>query len=239
VGTRVGRRTPKQFLSLAGVPILVTTVRHFASHPDVDAIIVAAPPGHLELTRRLLQPLARRTRVIVVAGGPSRQESVRRGVDAAREAQGVIVVHDAVRPFITRALIDAVVAAAAVDGAAVCALPVSETVKRVRDGRVEATVDRADLWSVQTPQAFRAAVLREAHDKAARDGVSGTDDAMLVERLGHPVRVVRGLEANVKITTLVDLRRARAARAQPVSRRRDRIAAATSLGRRPPRAGLQ
>jgi 2-C-methyl-D-erythritol 4-phosphate cytidylyltransferase len=123
----------------------------------------------------------------------------------------VIVVHDAVRPLITRRLIDAVVRAAAESGAAICALPIAETVKRVRDDVVEATLDRSELWAVQTPQAFRADLLREAHEKARRDSVVGTDDAMLVERLGHPVRVVRGLAENVKITTPEDLRRARRA----------------------------
>jgi 2-C-methyl-D-erythritol 4-phosphate cytidylyltransferase len=121
----------------------------------------------------------------------------------------IIVVHDAVRPLITRRLIDAVVRAAATSGAAICALPIAETVKRVRDEVVQATLDRSELWTVQTPQAFRADLLREAHEKARRDGVVGTDDAMLVERLGHPVRVVRGLAENVKITTPDDLRRAR------------------------------
>jgi len=124
----------------------------------------------------------------------------------------IVLVHDAVRPFITRGLVDAVLAAARAEGAAICALPVAETVKRVREGVVEATIDRAGLWAVQTPQAFRAEILREAHDKARRDGVVGTDDAMLVERLGQRVRVVPGLAANVKITTLDDLRRARVKR---------------------------
>ncbi len=104
------------------------------------------------------------------------------------------------------------VAAASAHGAAICALPIAETVKRVRDGVVQATLDRSELWSVQTPQGFRAALLREAHDKARRDGVVGTDDAMLVERLGHAVRVVSGLAGNVKITTPEDLRRARGRR---------------------------
>src|SRR6266700_2967063 len=95
--------------------------------------------------------------------------------------------------------------------AVVCALPITETIKRVRQDVVETTLDRSELWAVQTPQAFRAALLREAHEKARRDGVVGTDDAMLVERLGHQVRVVRGLVENVKITTQEDLRRARRA----------------------------
>jgi 2-C-methyl-D-erythritol 4-phosphate cytidylyltransferase len=207
VGTRLGRRTPKQFLTVGGEAILTATVRRFRRHPRLAAIVVAAPDVHVTRARRLLGP-----GVTVVAGGPTRQESVRLALDAAPHGVRMVVVHDAVRPFITRELVDAVLAAARADGAAICALPVAETVKRVRDGLVETTVDRAGLWAVQTPQAFRAEILREAHDKARRDGVAGTDDAMLVERLGHRVRVVPGLAGNVKITTPDDLRRARTPR---------------------------
>jgi 2-C-methyl-D-erythritol 4-phosphate cytidylyltransferase len=207
IGARLGSRTPKQFLALGGAPILAATLRHFRRHPRVSAIVVAAPAEHVARTRRVLgrggAPLT------VVVGGATRQESVWAAVQAAPASAVVIVVHDAVRPFVTRALIDALVAAAERDGAASCGLPIAETVKRVRDGLVEATLDREGLWSVQTPQAFRAAILREAHDKARRDGFVGTDDAMLVERIGHPVRMVAGLADNVKITTAEDLRRAR------------------------------
>ncbi|HSB60839.1 MAG TPA: 2-C-methyl-D-erythritol 4-phosphate cytidylyltransferase [Vicinamibacteria bacterium] len=209
LGTRIGRRTPKQFLRLGGVPILVATVRQFARHPRVGAVVVAAPAAHVARAGRLLASLGRRVPITVVAGGATRQESVWQALQAAPAPTRWAIVHDAVRPWVTRALIDAVLAAATADGAAIAALPVAETVKRVRDGRVEATVDREGLWAVQTPQAFRLDLLREAHDKARRDGVVGTDDAMLVERLGHGVRVVRGLARNVKITTPEDLRRAR------------------------------
>jgi 2-C-methyl-D-erythritol 4-phosphate cytidylyltransferase len=140
------------------------------------------------------------------------------GLHAVPESAAVIVVHDAVRPFITRTLIDRVVAAARAGGGAICALPIAETVKRARDGIVETTVDRSALWAVQTPQAFRAALLREAHEKARRDAFLGTDESMLVERLGHPVAVVPGLPENVKITTPEDLRRARTTRAGGRSR---------------------
>jgi 2-C-methyl-D-erythritol 4-phosphate cytidylyltransferase len=150
--------------------------------------------------------------VIVVAGGATRQDSVWNALNAAPASVEIVLVHDAVRPFIDRRLIDAVVAEAAAHGAAICALPIAETVKRVRDGAVVETLDRSELWSVQTPQGFRTALLREAHDKARRDGVVGTDEAMLVERLGHVVRVVPGLAGNVKITTPEDLRRARSRR---------------------------
>jgi len=209
LGTRIGSRTPKQFLRLGGAPILAMTLRHFTVHPDVAAVIVAAPAAHVARARALV---ARRRGVEVVTGGSTRQDSVWCALQAAPGECEIAVVHDAVRPFISRALIDAVLAAAEAGGAAICALPIAETVKRVRDGVVEGTLDRAGLWAVQTPQAFRTALLREAHEKARRDGVTGTDDAMLVERLGHPVRVVPGLAGNVKITTPDDLRRARGRR---------------------------
>lgn len=211
-GTRLGARTPKQFLRLAGVPIVRATVEQFARHPAVATIVVVAPAAHVDHTRRVLRGVRFPGRLDVVAGGGERQESVALGLRAIAGDPDVVVVHDAVRPFVTRALIDAVLAAAREHGAAICALPVKETVKRVVDGMVEATVDRSVLWSVQTPQAFRAALLREAHDKARRDGFLGTDEAMLVERLGEPVWVIRGLESNVKITTREDLRLARTRR---------------------------
>jgi 2-C-methyl-D-erythritol 4-phosphate cytidylyltransferase len=206
VGRRLGHRTPKQFLSIGGASILARTLGHFLRHPAVRAIVVAAPAEHLERARRLV---AGRPRVRVVVGGASRQESVWNALQATPTDAEIILVHDAVRPFVDRGLIDAVTAAAATHGAAICALPIAETVKRVRAGVVETTLDRSELWTVQTPQGFRAALLREAHDKARRDGAAGTDDAALVERLGHPVRVVPGLARNVKITTPEDLRRAR------------------------------
>jgi 2-C-methyl-D-erythritol 4-phosphate cytidylyltransferase len=147
--------------------------------------------------------------VLVVPGGAERQDSVVRGLDAVPASFGLVLVHDAVRPFVTGGLIDRVIDAARETGAAICALPIAETIKRVQDGVVDTTIDRTGLWAVQTPQGFRTPVLREAHDKARRDGVLGTDDAMLVERLGHPVRVVLGLVENIKITTPLDLARAR------------------------------
>ena len=209
VGRRLGSTTPKQFLRLGARTILALTVEHFTRHPDVRAVVVAAPAAHLARTRRALATVPNAARVQVVAGGAERQDSVWLGMQAVPDEVAVIVVHDAVRPFITRALVDRVVAAARTGGGAICALPIAETVKRVRDAVVEATVDRSALWAVQTPQAFRAELLREAHEKARRDAFLGTDESMLVERLGHPVAVVAGLRDNVKITTPEDLARAK------------------------------
>lgn len=208
-GARMGGRTPKQFLALGGAPILAVTVRRLVRHPRVAAVVVAAPRAHVARTRRLLAGTTGRVPVTVVTGGATRQESVGRALQAVPAEAVVVVVHDAVRPFVTPALVDTVTETARAEGAAVCALPIVETVKRVRDGVVEATLDRSTLWAVQTPQAFHAPLLREAHDKALRDGFVGTDEAMLVERLGHRVRVVPGDARNVKITTPADLRRAR------------------------------
>jgi 2-C-methyl-D-erythritol 4-phosphate cytidylyltransferase len=209
VGLRLGLRKPKQFLRLGRTTILAATLRHFTRHPAVSAIVIAAPAAHLTRAREVARRERGRVAVQVVEGGAIRQESVWRALQVAPSDAGIVLVHDAVRPFITRALIDAVRAAAAEHGASLCALPIVETVKRVVGGVVESTLDRSTLWAVQTPQGFRAPLLREAHEKARRDGIVGTDDAMLVERLGHPVRVVQGLAENVKITTPADLRSAR------------------------------
>ncbi len=211
-GARMGTRTPKQFLRLGRRSMLEMTLAHFQTGL-VHEIVIALPEAHIPSAQRLLgrRRSDRRPAPSLVAGGATRQESVWRALQAAPDRDtDIVIVHDGVRPFITRDLIARVVKAAVAHGAAVCALPIVETVKRVRDEVVEATLDRTELWAVQTPQAFRYPLLREAHEKARRDGFLGTDEAMLVERLGHAVRVVRGLEANIKITTPADLRRARA-----------------------------
>jgi len=177
---------------------------------ELNGIVVAAPAADVLATRRLLDRHGIRRLLAVVAGGKERQESVWLALQAIPAGSGWLVVHDAVRPFITPSLVRAVLAQAMRHGAATCGLPVSETLKRVRDGAVEMTVEREGVWLVQTPQAFRRDLLWEAHEKARRDGFQGTDDAVLVERLGVPVRMVPGLSANLKITTREDLARARA-----------------------------
>jgi len=208
-GARMGSRRPKQYLRLGQAPILVATLRALARTRSLAGIVVAVPAAHVAATRRLLAR-ARVPKILdVVAGGVDRQESVWRGLQRLPEDARVVVVHDAVRPFVTAELVERVRAAAA-GGAATCGMPVRETVKRVKDGAVEATVARQGLWLTQTPQAFARDLLWEAHDKARRDGFAGTDDAVLVERLGMPVAMVTGLAQNLKITTPEDLRTARA-----------------------------
>jgi 2-C-methyl-D-erythritol 4-phosphate cytidylyltransferase len=209
LGARMGSRRPKQYLRLGRAPILVATLRALGRARGLDGIVVAVPEGHVEATRRLLAGLRVPKILDVVAGGVDRQESVWRALQRVPESARWIVVHDAVRPFITGTLVEQVRAAAA-QGAATCGVPVRETVKRVKDGSVEATVERQGLWLTQTPQAFARDLLWEAHEKARRDGFVGTDDAVLVERLGMTVAMVPGLAQNLKITTPGDLRTARA-----------------------------
>ena len=206
-GRRMGRRDPKQYLALGGVPLLVLALRALAA--AVDGLVVAVPADRVALTARLLAR-HRVPRVFeVVAGGAERQDSVWRGLQVLPPAARWVVVHDAVRPFITAELVRRVLAGARAHGAATCGLAVRETVKRVRDGLIESTVDREGLWLTQTPQAFRRELLVEAHEKSRRDGYQGTDDAVLVERLGGPVAMIAGPARNLKVTTPEDLETAR------------------------------
>jgi len=216
MGARMGSRRPKQYLSLAGRPLLVHALRALRTCRGLDGVVLAVPSDRMAATRHLLA--RHRTTVLeLIEGGPSRQESVWRGLQAVPAGPQWIVVHDGVRPFITGDLVEALLAAARRWGAATCGLEVRETVKRVTQGIVQATVPREGLWLAQTPQAFSRNLLWEAHEKARRDGFTGTDDAVLVERLGVTVTMVLGLGQNLKITTPEDLQ---AARAWAVPRRR-------------------
>jgi 2-C-methyl-D-erythritol 4-phosphate cytidylyltransferase len=207
-GSRLGARVPKQYLAIHGAPVLVHTLRALGRARSLDGIVLVVPGARIESTRRLLARYRVRRVVAVVAGGAERQESVWNGLQVVPEEAGWVIVHDAVRPFLGADLVERVLEAARSAGAATCGMPVRETVKRVREATVQATLDRDGLWLVQTPQAFRRDLLWEAHDKARRDGYVGTDDAALVERLGARVVMVPGVPQNLKITTREDLRAA-------------------------------
>jgi 2-C-methyl-D-erythritol 4-phosphate cytidylyltransferase/2-C-methyl-D-erythritol 2,4-cyclodiphosphate synthase len=210
IGRRMGGVTPKQFLSLGGIPILVRTVRAFLSAACCPTIIVTVPAPHLAEATALLTShgLAHACRVVV--GGETRQESVLAGLNALPDEAGVVLVHDGVRPLVSRETILHCLEAACRVGAAICAIPVKDTLKEVRDGCIGRTVDRARLWRAQTPQAARVDLLRQAYLAAAREGFVGTDEASLLERIGCPVAVVPGSETNIKITLPEDIAMAHA-----------------------------
>jgi 2-C-methyl-D-erythritol 4-phosphate cytidylyltransferase len=214
LGTRLKSAEPKAFLRLGDQTLVDRALAPFLLRDDLAAAAVAVPdPAVAADLLRHLDP-----RVRFVQGGEDRQASVAAGLAVLGEVD-LILVHDAARPLVEEATIAAVIEAAAKSGAAVPALPIHDTVKEVgSDGRVKGTPPRAALVLAQTPQGFRADLLRRAHAEAQAAGVRGTDDASLVERLGEPVLVVPGRRSNFKITTREDVLIAEAilqARAQP------------------------
>lgn len=202
----MGGELPKQFLPLAGVPVLVRTIAIFRALPEVAAIVVVVPAAYLKETGDLLDRYFPNHEIMLAVGGETRQQSVRAGLDVlVREAE-VVAVHDAVRPLLTPELFRACLAGAAETGAALLAVPVKDTVKKTVDNDlVSETVERHRLWLAQTPQVARRDLLEEAFAAAARDEFSGTDEAALLERTGCRVKVVPGLERNLKITRPEDL----------------------------------
>ena len=201
----MGAERPKQYLPLGGRPLLWHTLEAFERSRWVDRLILVLRPEDMDLCRReVLEPGHFGKVQGVVEGGAERHASVLAGLGETAAADEIILVHDAVRPFFDDGLLRRVVEAAAECGAAVPGLPLKETVKRAVDGQVEATVDRKALFGAQTPQGFRREVLRQAYGRVAQTARI-TDDAMLVEESGHPVRLVEGAEQNIKITTPEDL----------------------------------
>lgn len=203
-GERMGAERPKAFLELGGEPLLLRAARAFEAAPSVGRIVAVVPEREMATARERLAPLAKL--LAVVAGGERRQDSVLAGIrQLPEDFDGVVLVHDAARPLVDVELIEAVAQQAAATGAALPVLPLVDTLKRVRGGRVVETLDRAELGGAQTPQGFRFALLREACEAALRAGVTLTDEAMAVERLGHAVHAIPGSARNRKLTTPDDL----------------------------------
>ena len=199
-GVRFGKR--KAFVTLAGMPMVAHSLITFAKVSAVEGIALVVPAPQLDEGRTIAAATVPSLRVQVVAGGASRRESVRAGLTVVPPDTSYVVVHDAARPLVTVALAEASLAALENAAGAVVAIPEGDTVKRERAGVIEETVDRRGLWRAQTPQAFRAGVLRAAH---AQPGGEATDDAMLVERMGERVVIVPGDAGNLKVTTPEDL----------------------------------
>jgi len=207
LGERLGRDRPKAFVELAGRPILAHAVGAAMGSPGITSVVVAAPAGLEDLARAIVGPFGSYP---VVAGGATRRASVRAALEAVPMDVGVVVCHDAARPFATPALFGRVLEALhGVDGV-VPVVDVRDTVKRVEDGMVVVTEPREGLMLAQTPQAFLAPALRDAHERAERDDIEVTDDAAALERAGFRVRAITGEPGNFKITTAEDLARAEA-----------------------------
>ena len=203
-GHRLGGSLPKQYLPLAGQPVLRHTVKRFLAHPAVDAVRVVIHPDDRDLYNQAVGDLGLGA---PIAGGATRQDSVRLGLEAlSKDAPDLVLIQDAARPFIAPATIDAVLAALECHAGAIPALPVADTLKRADGPRIAATVPRDGLYRAQTPQGFRLAHILAAHRALA--GQELTDDASLLEAAGQMVALVPGTEENFKITTAEDMMRA-------------------------------
>jgi 2-C-methyl-D-erythritol 4-phosphate cytidylyltransferase len=204
-GERLGHPTPKAFVLLDGRPLLVHAAAAALTSPGIGSLVAVVPPGWEQAAAELLDLVGSHT---VVAGGATRQASVRAAISVIPAGARVLVCHDAARPFASAALFGSVLRALEGAHGVVPVLPVTDTVKRIRGDLVEGTEDRDTLALAQTPQAFDALALGEAHARAERDGVQVTDDAAALELAGYRVRTIAGDPRNFKITTAEDLARA-------------------------------
>ncbi|HKR21712.1 MAG TPA: 2-C-methyl-D-erythritol 4-phosphate cytidylyltransferase [Pyrinomonadaceae bacterium] len=205
-GTRMASDRPKQFLHLAGIPIIFHTLKPFEQCDSIQEVIVVLPAEESAAFLALAGKQGLRKLSRVVPGGSTRADSVKRGLLAIRSATaGIVAVHDGVRPFVTVEEIDSVVAAAESDGAAILVAPVTDTIKQVSDDAVVSTLERRELRRALTPQCFRYALLKKAFDHADVNDPSFTDESAMVEKLGARVTIVEGSSRNIKITTPQDL----------------------------------
>jgi 2-C-methyl-D-erythritol 4-phosphate cytidylyltransferase len=209
MGIRMGGPTPKQFLCIEGVPVIIHTLRKFAAAESVNEIFLALRREDMDRARKDLERERIAKPVRLVAGGATRQETVARALAEVPPSTEIIVVHDAVRPFIELEMIGRIIAEARKNGAAICGIPSVDTVKQVERQTILGTIPRERIVLAQTPQAFRYSTLREAFQRAAQDGFNGTDESSLVERLGITVTVLMGSDRNIKITKPSDLPLAR------------------------------
>lgn len=211
-GRRMGAAGNKQYLELGGRPVLAYTLARLAALEEIDALHIIVPEEELAYCRdEVVDRFALGKIGSMIAGGAERQDSVRNGLESCGAADDdLVLIHDGVRPFFPAREIAGLLAAAAETGAALLAVPAQDTVKEVAEGRVVRTLERGRLWQVQTPQAFRCALIRDAHRRASDAAFAGTDDASLVEWRGGAVAVLPGSPFNFKLTTPADLALARA-----------------------------
>jgi 2-C-methyl-D-erythritol 4-phosphate cytidylyltransferase len=209
-GTRMGSQsTPKQFLEIGGRPILAHTLKKFEDFPGIDRIVLVIRNQDRARCEQILTEIGARKVTSLVEGGKERQESVLNGLLCLSEHTEITLIHDAVRVFVTEAILATSIRYARECGASITAVPVKDTIKQViaKNGEhfVVTTLDRSALWQVQTPQTFQYPLILSTHQQAHTLGISATDDAMLVEQFGHPVKIVHGSYRNIKITTPDDL----------------------------------
>jgi len=203
-GTRMNSGIPKQCMIVDGKPMLLKTAEVFQTSGCIDEIIIVTSSVLLEEMREMLQKEG--IRAALTCGGKQRQDSVYAGLKILPQDTDYVIIHDAARPYVTHELIREVIQAAFEESAAVCAVPVKDTIRMKNFKQADSvTLDRTALYAVQTPQAFEKELILSAYEKAYEDGFYGTDDAVLVEKIGKPVAIIPGAYENIKITTKEDL----------------------------------
>jgi 2-C-methyl-D-erythritol 4-phosphate cytidylyltransferase len=203
-GKRMGAGRNKLFLTLENIPVLIHTLRVFEQDAECSGIILSIHPQDQESFNELLTEYRISKVTNLVQGGKERQDSVYNGLKVI-QSDGIVLVHDGARPFVKIDTIHELVEAAECSGAAITAVPVKDTIKKAENLLVSETIERSSLWAVQTPQAFRVSILREAHKHAVENQFIGTDDASLVERLPYKVVIIEGDYDNIKLTTPEDM----------------------------------
>lgn len=206
-GTRMGSEIPKQYMTIAGITILDTTLYKFEKNNLIDKIILVVNKEDIDYVRENIACDYLKI-AYVTEGGKTRTESVYNGIKMASEDCDLLLIHDGVRPFISHNLINNLIENANIYKACIPVIDVNDTIKEVESGFVEKTLNRAALKAVQTPQAFDYTLIRECYDKAVMEDTEFTDDASVIEYYGHKVKVIEGLARNIKITTPLDLRMA-------------------------------
>ena len=211
-GIRLKGDLRKQYIALDGVPILRHTLNKFDSCDRVNQIVVVVPKADLDFCRNeILMTAELQKKVHLVGGGDERQDSVFIGLKTIESDDGIVLIHDGVRPFVRKSHLVACIDGAAEFGACILGIPAFDTVKKVNSkNQITQTLKREKLWLAQTPQAFELKLIKKAHDAAKQEGFIGTDDASLVERLGGTVKIIPGSRNNIKITDQSDLTLARA-----------------------------
>lgn len=204
-GTRLRSLIEKQFVELAGHPLIYYTLLTLQQCEKIHHLIVVVPEDRIDYTKTNIVNRYEFSKIKkVVAGGKTRQESIWNGLQVLPADTEIVIVHDAARPFASMTLFEDSIAACQEYTAVITAINATDTVKIARDKFVEKTIDRNDVWLVQTPQTYITTVLKTAYQKAQEDGFIGTDDAALVERIGQSIRIIPGEKTNIKITTKID-----------------------------------
>ena len=207
-GLRMNNKIRKQYLLLGGMPILCRTLQVFITCQTIDTIFLVVPEDDIGYCKNnILAPLNPKKNIIIVPGGPSRQESVYNGLQKIiGNSDTVVLIHDGVRPFVTHKHIEACIDGARKSDACILGIPAYDTLKRVTaSGFIEKTLARETVWLAQTPQAFKYFLIEKVHANAKKYGYTGTDDASLAERLGVNIKIINGSRSNIKITTREDL----------------------------------